>query len=140
MVDNIGSSSANQITVQDDMVIGSGKSLSVAGNFYVGGFYGRKPYVALLVASNGFITSNVGYVASEQITITQASSGAYTIAFPTHPNQANYLVHAQYRTTSASQTLYVATCNNSSAQITVWLRHHSTNAIVSGNFYVHTVP
>ena len=142
LVDYINTSEANEITVQDNMVIGSTtnqKSLWVNGNFNISGFYPHRPYVGLLVTSAGSISTNVGYIASEQITITIASSGAYSIAFPAHPNGANFLVHVDYKTGASSTALYIPTANNTSSSITVWLRS-TTNSIHAGNFYVHTVP
>jgi len=112
---------------------------NLIGNLSVTGFYPHKPYVALLVGSNGAINANVGYIPSEQITISIASSNAYTIAFPAHPNGSNFLVHVDYKTGASSNALYIPTCNNSQTSINVWLRS-ATNTIHTGNFYVHTVP
>ena len=109
------------------------------GNLTVSGFYPVKPYIGLRVIS-GVVSANVGYVPTANITIAQATSLAYTVTFtPAHPNGADFLVFAQPRTTSATNAFFSCTTNQTNTVPTVWCRD-LTNAIVSGNFYIYTVP
>ena len=114
-------------------------NLTVNGNLTVSGFYPVKPYIGLRVVS-GVVSANVGYVPTANITIAQATSNGYTVTFtPAHPNGADFLVVAQARTTSQTNTFFTCTTTQTNTVLTVWCRD-LTNAIVRGNFYIYTVP
>ena len=114
-------------------------NLTVNGNLTVSGFYPVKPYIGLRVVS-GVVSANVGYVPTANITIAQASSNAYTVTFtPAHPTGVDFLFFAQPLTTSSSNTFFSCTTTQTNTVLTVWCRD-LTNAIVSGNFYIYTVP
>ncbi len=89
---------------------------------------------------DGTIAANVGQVPTSAITITIATSFAYSITFTTpHPYGDGYVVFATPKTTSATNAFVVRTCNQSTYTITVWNRTVA-NAIITQAFYVHSVP
>jgi hypothetical protein len=101
--------------------------------------YALKPYIGLRVVS-GVVTANVGQVPTANITITQAGTNAYNVTFtPAHPLGADFLVFVQARTTSTANAFFACTATQTSTILTVWCRD-AANAIISGNFFVYTVP
>ncbi len=92
------------------------------------------------IDANGAISANVGQVPASAITVTVVSSNAYSITFTVpHPLGDNYLVFATPRTGSASNPFVTCTCTQSTSTMTVWCRT-AANAIVTNNFYIHSVP
>ena len=102
------------------------------------------PYVAFRLASNLVSTTvNPGQVASGSITLQagRTTNSVYTFTLATaHPSGANYMVIATPNTALVSTAFYVCTTKvESSTSFSVWCRT-SSNAIVDGDFFVHTVP
>ena len=118
-----------------------GGNLTVTGNISCNNITGYlKPFIGLKIDANGTISSNVGQVPTSAITVTVASSNAYSITFTTpHPLGDNYLVFTQPRTGSSSSVFVASTANQTTYSITVWNRT-AANAITTNNFYVHSVP
>ena len=120
-------------------------SLTVAANLTVTGFYPVKPWIALYVQGNAISTAiNVGFLAPSAFTMTRPSS-AYTFTFTTpHPNGNNFQIFATARTNGGASAFFVCTVkvetdSTAGTKFTVWCRN-AANAIVDGDFYVHTIP
>ena len=100
-----GTLTAKAATVQNN--------LTVSGSLSVSGFYARKPWCSILVAtstagktSGAFAVASFGQqtITTANITRAGADNVAYVITFPTaHPNGANFAVIATPQT-SASDT------------------------------------
>jgi hypothetical protein len=119
-------------------------------------FHPVKPWVSCLIttsASNVVSVANYGFCEITVANITRVGTGnkAYTITFPSiHPNQANVVVMAVPYTggstswDSTNSTDYVCTTKvENSNSLSVWCRRPGVSAafgIISGNFYVYTVP
>ena len=120
-------------------------NLSVYGNLTVSGFYPIKPWVAFYVQGSAISTStNVGFLPPSSFTMTRPSN-AYTFTFTNaHPNGNNYQICVTPRTTSTTTAFFVCTAkvetdSTAGTKFSVWCRNAS-NAIIDGDFWVHTVP
>ena len=127
-----------------DVVINT--PLIVNNNLTVSGFYPIKPWVALYVASNAIQTATaVGHVAPSNFTLTHATNGLYSFTFtPAHPNGNNFQIFVTSRTSGTATAFCVCTAkvetdSTAGTKFTVWCRNAS-NAIIDGDFWVHTVP
>jgi len=145
VVDSIKTNYANELTIKDNMVIGSNalnNNLTVYGNLSISGFYPHKPYVAFYFTAGAISSSNVpGFVPRVNITMDPRNNNElYAFTFsPAHPNGTNYMVMVTARTGSSSTYFYCtanATANN---RFLVWCRT-SPNALVNGEYYVQTIP
>jgi hypothetical protein len=119
-------------------------------------FHPVKPWVSCLIttsASNVVSLFNYGFCELTVANITRVGTGnkAYTITFPSiHPNLANFAVMAVPYTGSSTSwdttnnTDYICTTKvENSNSLSVWCRRPGVSAafgIISGNFYVYTVP
>ena len=119
-------------------------------------FYPVKPWVSCLISTsptNVVSVASYGFCEITVANITRVGTGnkAYTITFPSiHPNQANFVVMAMpwtggstsWDTTNTSDYICTAKVETSNS-LSVWCRRPAVSAtvgIISGNFYVYTVP
>ena len=119
-------------------------------------FHPVKPWVSCLIttsASDVVSLFNYGFCEFTVANISRVGTGnkAYTITFPKiHPNLANFAVMAVPYTGSSTSwdttnnTDYICTTKvENSNSLSVWCRRPAVSAafgIISGNFYVYTVP
>jgi hypothetical protein len=140
----IGNVAAASAQITNNCTIGG--TCNITGALTTTAFYAHKPYVALYVQANVIQTStNVGFLAPSAFTMTHATNGLYSITFtPPHPNGNFYQIFATPRTSGSGQPFFVCTAkvevdSTAGTKFTVWCRNAS-NAIIDGDFYVHTVP
>ena len=120
---------------------GAGMTLSTASDVVT---IKAAPHVAFRLASNVVSTTvNPGQVSSGSIALQagRTTNSVYTFTFSTaHPSGANYMVTATPNTALISTAFYVCTAKvESSPSFSVWCRT-AANAIIDGDFFVHTVP
>ena len=87
-------------------------------------------------------TVNPGLASSETVALTGRSTNTvYTFTFANaHPLGANHMVIATPNTALSTTAFYVCTTKvESSTSFSVWCRS-TANAILDGDFFVHTVP
>jgi hypothetical protein len=120
-------------------------NLTVYGTLSTTSFFPIKPYAALYVQGNAISTStNVGFLAPSAFTMTRPSN-AYQFTFTNaHPNLNNYQIFVTPRTSSTNTAFFVCTAkvevdSTAGTKFSVWCRNAS-NAIIDGDFWVHTVP
>jgi hypothetical protein len=147
-VDTISAFQQTQLSIPDDVVIGSPatkKNLTVNGTLSVSNFFPTKPWVGFLVttdATGGVTISNhVGYKTTG-ISVSHTNGGSYNFTIPAHPNGSNYLVMLSPYTYTAGlvstwPTGYAATATT----MYVYCRSGiMVTTTVNGNFYIYTVP
>ena len=134
---------ATGLYVSNNAVIN--RNLTVVGNLTVSGFYPIKPYAALYVVGNAIATSTaVGFLAPSAFTMTR-TGGNYGFTFATpHPNGNNFQIFATPRTAGGTTPFFTCTAKvetdtTAGTKFSVWCRNAS-NAIIDGDFWVHTVP
>ena len=131
----------------------------INGDLSVGGFFGLKPWCAVLISTTNTSTGAFTVTSFGKQTITSANvtrvgtgSMAYTITFPSaHPSGTSCGVFVQPYTsgsTSWSNTYYfipTAKMETGGAACSVWCRVPGADqtlatGFVRGSFYLHTVP
>jgi hypothetical protein len=134
---------ATGLYVSNNAVIN--RNLTVVGNLTVSGFYPIKPYAALYVVGNAISTSTaVGFLAPSAFTMTR-TGGNYGFTFATpHPNGNNFQIFATPRTAGGTTPFFTCTAKvetdtTAGTKFSVWCRNAS-NAIIDGDFWVHTIP
>ena len=143
-IDTIETNLSDHIQVNDNLSVAgnifTSGNLDVDGVINCGDIKGRnRPFFGLYVAANGTILANVGQVQTG-ITVVIASSNAYAITSTTpHPLGENYLLMAMSRTSSSSNAFAVCTGHGNTYVMTVWNRT-AANAIITGPFFVYSIP
>jgi hypothetical protein len=147
-VDTISAFQQTQLSIPDDVVIGSSannKNLTVNGNLSVSNFFPTKPWVGFLVQTDGVgvatISKHVGYNTTG-ISVNHPNNGAYVFTIPAHPNASNYLVMTSpYAAASSSTSTWPVGNAVTGTRMDVYCRSTiGATATVNGNFFVYTVP
>jgi hypothetical protein len=157
----------NSITISNnatrDVIIGT--PLICNSNVTINGFLAAKPYISIKIStslfSSGVISAipststaigipgmmsitNLGFQSAivSRGTVGNNNYFLYTFTFPAHPLGANYTVGCTFNTgaTSSTNPNAVITTNNTSTQITVWIRENTTNILRDGTFSVYSIP
>jgi hypothetical protein len=120
---------------------GVGVSLATASNVTT---INTAPFVAFRLTGNAISpTVNPGLASSGTVTLQagRTTGQVYTFTFTNaHPLGANYMVIATPNTALSTTAFYLCTTKvESSTSFSVWCRS-TANAILDGDFFVHTVP
>ena len=153
-IDNTGQITASSLATSGDVIITG--SLTVGNLLNTMSFYPVKPWASCLIITSGsnIVTlTNCGYCNLTASNVTRLGTGnkAYTITFPSaHPSGINIAVISTPYTGASSSwdytnnTDYICTTKvEGSTSLTVWCRRPgqaATVGIISGSFYVYTVP
>ena len=136
----------NNVTINGFLAAKPYISLKVSTSLYSSGTILAVPSTSSVIGTPGAVTlTNVGYQQSATVgrgTVGNVNYFLYTFTFPAHPLGSSYGVGCTFNTGSTSSTNpnAIITTNNTSTQITLWIREITTNILRDGTFYVYSVP